>query len=300
MINTTFIPRDAGFFSVFNFLIGTLKQGIHAYPYFNKEMFLKLHGSNKHFAYWTDSENCWFDYFEPLKFSDNDYIHYTNEYKNFTRDCGMSAPEEFKVPSETKQLISSDHFQEWRKETNETYAKYIKFNQEIISIVDGFWNNNINPDNHVIGIHYRHPSHFIESGKISLDSYFSVVDKILSEIPNAQIFLASDNTFGIYAFLERYGNKICFFSDIDRITMSEFLEWAFSLADAKPDHVGFIKGKGHELHHKRIGKNNKQMTLDLLTEVLCLSRCNFLVHCLSNISLSISYMNPNINLICLQ
>ena len=82
--------------------------------------------------------------------------------------------------------------------------------------------------------------------------------------------------------------------------MAEFLHWAFGLADGKADHVGFINGKGYELHHKRVKQNNnKKMTIDLLKEVLCLSKCNQLINNISNIPLAISYINPNIEIITL-
>lgn len=298
MINTTFIPRDAGFFSVFNFYVGTLYKGVRSYPYFNKQVFLNINnGNNQHFCYWTDSENCWFDYFQPVKFNDDDVIHLTNEYKTFPIDVGFNAPEEFRIPEKTKNLILSPDFIEWRKRIHEVYSKYVKFHPNILHIVDTFWSYNINDSSNVIGIHYRHPSHFVESGKIYLDSYFNQVDQILSSNPESKIFLASDSSFGVYAFLERYGNKVCYFPEIDRITMSEFLEWAFSLSEGKPDHVGFVNGKGYELHHKRIGKNNHQMTYDLLCEVLCLSKCSQLIHTTSNIALALSYINPHLKLI---
>jgi hypothetical protein len=59
-------------------------------------------------------------------------------------------------------------------------------------------------------------------------------------------------------------------------------------------------GKGFELHHKRINsKNNYKITLDLLKEVLLLSKCNQLINNVSNIPFAISYINPEIEIITL-
>lgn len=304
MINfpTAFVPRDAGFFSVFNFYIGTLTQGSHSYPLWNKEELVKLHRTNDHFAYWTENTNCWFDYFEPVKFFNEDITHTNEEYLKFPRYSGEHGPNEFRLPAVTKDLLKGDkeRFKEWRIKTHKFYKNFVKFKPEIVDAVDTIWQNHFINSQNVIGVHYRHPSHFIESGKVYLEDYFSQIDTLLTQYPESKIFLASDSQFGIYSFIERYKDKVFYIEDIDRLNMAEFLHWAFSLADGKADHVGFINGKGYELHHKRVKQNNnKKMTIDLLKEVLCLSKCNQLINNISNIPLAISYINPNIEIITL-
>jgi len=298
----TFIPRDAGFFSVFNFYIGCLTLGIRAYPYFNKKALLKLNGNiNEHFCYWTTNENCWFDYFEPVKFFEDDTCHLTDEYKNFIPHRGEVAPDEFRIPKNTQALINDkEKFKEWRRHTHQFYAQHIKYHQSITNRVEQFWQNNFTNVSNIVGVHYRHPSHFIESGKVYLEQYFDKIDSILNKNPDSRIFLATDSNFGIYAFKEKYGDKVVHIEDIERLSMPEFLQWCFSLAEGKADTVGFINGKGYELQHKRVKEpDNKKLTVDLLTEVLCLSKCNSLVHTTSNVALAISYINPELELISL-
>jgi hypothetical protein len=299
---TAFVPRDAGFFSVFNFYVGCLTQGARSYPLWNKQELLNMHGTNNHFAYWTENFNCWFDYFEPIQFFDNDTTHVTDEYLKLPRYSGEQGPEEFRLPNKTKELLKGDKekFQEWRNNVHKFFKTFIKFKPEIVDTVDEIWYDHFRDSQNIIGIHYRHPSHFIESGKVYLENYFDKIDSILKEYPKSKIFLASDSQFGIYSFIERYEDRVFYIKDIDRLSMAEFLQWAFGLADGQADHVGFINGKGYELHHKRVGKtDNKKMTLDLLTEILCLSRCNQIINNISNIPLAISYINPEIEIITL-
>ena len=297
-----FVPRDAGFFSVFNFLIGCLTKGMRVYPYFNKQSLLQMNGNiNEHFCYWTENDNCWFDYFEPMTFYNGDTTHLDGSYIKLPKHRGEIAPVEFRIPKDTKALIQNkEKFAEWRKYVNGFYKQYIKYNSEILKSIDEFWNSNFSESQMVIGVHYRHPSHFIESGKIYLQDYFREIDKLIDTHPNSKIFLATDSNFGIYAFQEKYGDKVSYIKDIERLTMPEFLEWSFSLASGKADEVGFINGKGYELHHKRIDNhNNKKLTVDLLKEVLCLAKCGYMVHTTSNVALAISYMNPDLELISL-
>ena len=301
-----FIPRDAGFFSVFNFYVGSLLSGSKIYPYFNQEVFLKINNNtNKHFAYWTDRDNCWFDYFDPIKFYDDDTTHMkpkTLMSLNITQ--GNIAPRVFTHPEMTKALINDrESFYKWRKYTNSFYNKYIKFNSDIIKQAESFWNDNRLTDE-TIGVHYRHPSHSIESGKIYLKQYFDEIDKILDI--NSSIFLASDNKFGILAFKDRYKDKIKYIEDIKRLDMDNFLEWGFALMNKKDiDDVGFIDGFGMELHHKSAQNkqsysDNKKMTMDLFKEVICLSKCRSLIYTQSNIPIAISYMNPELDMILLN
>lgn len=297
MNKKVFIPRDAGFFSVFNFLIGCLHNGDMVYPYFNKKTFLKIRRQNDHFKYWTDSENCWFDFFDPIKFNENDNTHYEGNFGSYMFTGGEEAPKEFRIPEETKKLINDkERFESWRKEINSTYNKFIKINSNIDFQVNDFIN--CNSLNNSIGVHYRHPSHFIESGKVYLKQYFDEINKIIETNNNIKIFIASDNDFGISAFKKEYGSLVSYYENINRISMDQFLEWAFSLGSGKPDIVGFINGKGYELHHLQDSSlNNYKNTCDLLKETITLSKCQYLIHSLSNISTAISYINPKINMI---
>ena len=301
-----FIPRDAGFFSVFNFYIGALLSGTKIYPYYNQDTFLKMNNNiNEHFAYWTDRDNCWFDYFDPIKFHDDDATHMSPKTLmslNITNGVGLT-PRVFSHPEMTRALINDpEAFYKWRKYTNSFYNKYIKFNSDIIKQVDSFWSDNRLTEK-TIGVHYRHPSHSIESGQLYLKQYFDEIDKRLEENSISDIFLASDNEFGILAFKQRYKNKIKYIENVKRTDLDNFLAWSFSLANKKAeiDIVGFIDGKGLELHHTTDKKaNNKKMTQDLLKEVICLSRCCSLVCSQSNISFALGYMNPELEIVFLK
>jgi hypothetical protein len=302
-----FIPRDAGFFSVFNFYVGSLTRGSRIYPLFNKEAFMKLHKQNAHFSYWTDKFNCWFDYFEPVSFYDNDNTHSSidsiTKIRGLEITVGEIAPKEFTHPASSEALLNDrENFSKWRHYVHGIYSRYIKFDQAIMNDANSFWTENIGT-NKAIGVHYRHPSHSCESGNIYLKQYFEEIDNILQKEPESNIFLASDNMLGILAFKDRYGDKIKYIQDIDRLDMDNLLSWAYELAKGKKaDVVGMINGKGFELQHIAAANNtgSKKMTTDLFKEVICLSKCNHLIHTVSNIPLAISYMNPNLQMITIR
>lgn len=298
-----FVPRDAGFFSVFNFLMGSIVKGGRVYPYYNKTTFERINGENRHFCYWSESkENGWFEYFEPVQFYHGDEEHISNSFVTYSITQGEYADVEFRVSSSVQRLMcDKDRYGSWRMYVNKFFQKYIKIKQEITDDVNKFWMNTFQRFGSVVGVHYRHPSHYVEGGEIYLRDYFVVVDQLLEKHPYAKIFIASDNEFGIVAFEKRYGSKCVFYlPDIDRVDLDNILEWAHakSKKDAHIDNMDFINGVGYQLHYTKCQNNemSSKAGKDILKEALCLSKCKWLVHITSNVSLAVSYINPNIDM----
>lgn len=297
-----FIPRDAGFFSVFNFYIGSLTKGGRVYPYYNKLAFQSMNKENRHFCYWSDNDNSWFDYFEPVEFYHGDIEHESGTFTNYSVTQGELASTEFMFPNAYRNLmLDKERFAPWRIYVNNIFKKYIKIKADIVNEVNTYWNNTFQRFGNVIGVHYRHPSHYVESGEIYLRDYFKVVDGLLLKHPYAKIFIASDNEYGILAFEKRYGTK-CVFSmpDIDRVDLDNILEWAHakSKTGAESDDMDFINGVGYQLHYTKCQNNEMSSKIgkDILKEVICLSKCKWLVHITSNVSFAVSYINPYLDM----
>ena len=301
---TLFIPRDAGFFSVFNFLIGTIYQGIRAYPYFNRELFLKYRKENKHFCYWTNNENSWMDYCEPIRYYETDNEHIDKTFLAYRASGGEDASEEFKTPQVFTALLKdkSLQFADWRTNIHNVYSQYIQWKPKLIQDSNTIFSNMFSTTDYVIGLHYRHPSHSVESGPLFLTQYYQAIDEILTLHPRAKIFLATDTDFGIMAFKYKYGNRIHYLDTTERLPVDNILEWAYALNTiGQSDNIGIIQNRGYELHQSQIfnGHNNNYLkfTNNLLLEILCLSKCNILVNAVSNISLALSYINPSVPIV---
>jgi len=295
-----FIPRDAGFFSVFNFLLGSLHNGYKVYPYFNLNKMIERHGIVQHFAYLDDKDNCWFDFFEKIKFDPKDDNH---ENIGKLQNCKISvgedeAPIEFKEPHAVTNLLLTDksEFTKWRYSVNDTFKKYISFNPFILNKV-----NEITKlfDEVTIAVHYRHPSHCCEAGYKYFNDYFDKINDILSIHPNATIFLATDNELGVAAFTKEYGSKVIYNTESTRTSFNNILEWAFSLIGNKQNHEGFINGVGFQVHHtsRKNNSSNINLAYEVIIDTICISKCNYFIHGTSNISLAASYMNPELEMV---
>jgi hypothetical protein len=297
-----FVPRDAGFFSVFNFLMGLLYNGTRAYPYYNMQAFMMRHGGvNQHFCYWTNKENAWMDYFEPL---DDEHENITAAHGSLAIVSGEDAPCEFRGPFFIKLLMQNrDLWTLWRHRVNSVYNRHIRVRDKIQQRVNRFWKANvINSHTHyIIGVHYRHPSHFVEGGKIYFADYFRKIEEILRRIPDkdvfVKIFIASDTDVGIMAFTHRFKWVAPFYMhDVERCSIDNFLEWAHARGTA--DNMDFINGVGYQYHYTKCAAKDfsSRHGEDVLCEVLALSRCDCVVHTVSNVALAVSYMNPNVEM----
>lgn len=293
-----FIPRDSGFFSAFNFLVGSIVNGERLYPYFNRQALLNKNKICKQFCYWTNNNNSWLDFFEPIKYEENDILHLSSELLQLPCSQGENAPKEFRIPEDTKKLLKEDYtrFKQWRINTHNIYSKYIIFKESFISYLNQIFESNFN--SYTIGVHYRHPSHHVESGPVFFAQYFHHIDLLITKHPDCKIFVASDTELGIMAFQQRYGNRVKFITSTDRLSLDNILEWAFAMGTGKSDIIGFINNQGYDLHTSRCNyQNNHKIIYDLLVEVLFLSKCNSIISGVSNIPLAISYMNPNIDMV---
>ena len=292
-----FLPRDSGLLSVFNFYVGSLVAGSRVYPYFNlNTLLLETNNNVRHFCYLTpEKDNCWNIYFENVKFCENDATHEAISSAKFSVTHGENAPAEFRIPISTKQLFLSENFNTWRSKIHRIFRKYIKFSDEILRQVDDITKSF---SERMIGVHFRHPSHSCESGAKYFADYFSVIDNILNTNPKSKIFLATDTDLGILGFTSRYPGKIIYNPNVSRTDLDNILKWGFAQNKHTPSEIGFLDNTGYELQHQLSASKsfNTKFGTDVLTDVLCITKCTWFVCSLSNISLAVSYINPTIDM----
>jgi hypothetical protein len=155
----------------------------------------------------------------------------------------------------------------------------------------------------MIGVHYRHPSNCCEQVIVLLEDYFKKIDKIIEKNKDVGIYLATDTEFGIAAFQRRYGIKLGYIEGIKRTTMDNLLEWAYARGVSNSDGVGFIDNKGYELQHISSRENkggDPSLGYDVLLDVFCLAECDYFIHTVSNLSLAVSYINPDLEMIIVK
>ena len=126
--------------------------------------------------------------------------------------------------------------------------------------------NRVLPKTKVLGVHFRGSDFSVGRNghpvQCSVDQYFNAIDKALDD-GFESIFLATDDQNAIIQFLEKYGNKICIFKDVERSSTE----------------CG--------VHFQKHSRENDQYYLgrEVLRDMLALARCDGLIAGLSQVSL---------------
>lgn len=156
-------------------------------------------------------------------------------------------------------------------------AKYVRVNPDILRTVQAFRETEFGARK-VLGVHLRgtdkntrHDGRSMDAPLafrriIGPDEYWPVVDCYLKRHPSALVFVATDQRQFLDAFIERYGDKVRFTDS----TRSSTQTAVFRL-----DSAGVRRGA------------------EVLLDCLLLSRCDYLIKCMSNVGEVALYFNPS-------
>ena len=219
--------------------------------------------------------NPWEYYFEPLN-SEGKKIPIKNKFPHI---CGKSItlpPPNLRPTKGYK--IKVKNTTETRRIMNNTIKKYVKIKPFVNEKIISFWDYHVKPNDRVIGVHLRMTDKFVchrhsepVSGKpISTDVYIKHINKYIEkESGNVKIFLATDSKDGLKKMVDHFGNKI-FYQDN-------------------------IRSEGKKSIHQSLkGVSNFKKGLDVLTDSILLSKCDFLFKGISSMSMCSLFFNENL------
>lgn len=271
MQSIVFIPHDAEFFAVLNNYVGTvLTERVQAYPFWNRDASLKANRKQQlnNIEYFNDDlENSWFEYFNPVKFSEDDTTHMYINNRNVTLfpfTNGKPVTNVFKLCKSN--IYTSNKFSDWRKIVHIVYRNIIIPSPQIQYDIDAAIAKYIKCDKkQVVGV--------LCNTTDNISAYFECVDEIISYVPDATIYLATNNDFCIISFTRKYGSRVKYRQDIIRKSLYELIEGVCN-----------TPAKGY----------------DQLIDAYCLSSCDWFVHNEGETPLAISYMNPDLKMILIK
>jgi len=319
-----FIPRDTGFLSFLNWLMGSIcltKEPL--YPFMNIEIQKTINKKLEHFCYNDKTVvNSWFLYFEPIVYdfkssqnpenSSHETIHIKDvltciQKKQVTQ--GWDGAKEFLFFHIADLLRNNKRkhvFQEWRNRTHKLFSKCIRPKPHITNKVNEIeaklcLEASVQTMESFIAVHYRNPSHVKEQGKIHFQNYFDKIDDILQKQPDLHIYLATDTEFAVAVFKQKYESRLHYLQDVYRTSADDFIDWIFARDSEPTNKEGFVGGKGYDSHAKVAETMEpdrcRKMGIDVLVDMLLISKCKFFVHTISNFTITLSYVNPNIELV---
>ena len=140
----------------------------------------------------------------------------------------------------------------------------------------------------------------MEQGNIFFEQYNKLINNIIKEKEKQNVkcilYIASDTDIAISYFKEKYGD-IVYYNNFKRTTYDDMLNWIYELSKNNrtidPGH-GFVNNKGVELQQLLSDKNesNSKYGKEVLIDTILLSKMDYFIHTVSNLALSISYINP--------
>jgi hypothetical protein len=293
------VPRDAGFFSVLNFVMAGVTTE-RVYPLWRKDLIMKVNGKSvlRHFVYLGNNSvpNAWLLFFEPVEFFDGDKTMMSQHFDVIEKEEMIVKedyfPREFIFPLE-RNFMTSHSFAKWRIHMHKRYQCLIKPKSKFKQLSKQVFQH----PSFKIGVHVRSPLHFVETGPIYMKQYFNTIDAVLLLHPDAVIFVATDTEYALQAMISRYGARVIFHRFVERARLDDLFSTLFTLATkgAELDTVGQIhlaSGEilGTELHTTRDA--NSLLGRDVLVDALSLSLCDVVVGTSSNVMIALSFMNP--------
>ena len=252
---------------------------------------------NKNCLYWVDtpvnsSRNVWEYFFEPLSsarlsdlFSTNDLsdpIFESFEKKDFL-SLDLTAEVEFtnEYPDVIK-YSSPIVVQRQRRFVNHLIRRYLILKPHIRSRVKTFLAENL-IGNKMIGVHFRgseksSEKHGDGTAPVRIDGYenlyFHAIRKEMKANPEALIFLATDSQSFADNMINEFGPSLIMQDSIRAVGEEEEI---------------------NGLHYINQGsKNGRQLGDEVLTDAVLLSKCQTLIHGMSNVSHAALYFNPDL------
>lgn len=241
--------------------------------------------SNQFFPYKdAPGENGWGLYFEPINVPEDVYADepvsrmVSNGYYHMTHHqlC-------------TDQWVLYKRYLPFRLHAHEIIERYIRIKPHVQNMVDEFYNNHLK-GHYCIGVHVRfskaHATEMPGRTNVALETYFAEIEALLNEHgrEHSKIYLATDSHYVVAKFRERYPASMLACIDAFRAQFNE------------DPHIIYVNTNYWMTHpaqfHAR--KPGYKGGLDTLVDCLLLSRCDTLVHSVSNVATIAVLFNPHI------
>ncbi|WP_216851096.1 glycosyltransferase [Acidisphaera sp. L21] len=305
------LAHDGGFFSVFNAFISHVawqqrEPRCHAVlPDWDVGRMMAEYDTDTmtSFCYGQPEDgNLWCHLFQPpFGFTDAELNDPDTMYRRSTRSEHIHnercEPQMTYVHAYT--LYNSRAFASWRRQYHAVFARHIHLRPGLQAEIDAFSTQHFT-GRFVIGAHVRHPSHTVEQPGAVIAHEDAYITRIRAELAKRDlgdtgwtVFLATDQDRVVDRFRAEFGDRVTYLTDVRRTRPAE---------DAAFDSLSAVEKNqdGHQLQHL-VAADRSAWSIDMAKEVVrdawLMSRCNMLLHVVSNVSTAVSYMNPDLEMV---
>lgn len=224
--------------------------------------------------------NVWENYFEPiLSLPSTELDKIDPKTITFLRpeEQGLFFPIEYDISAIDLGTQANNWLHHQRTMGARLTTKYVDVKPEILKEVDGFYETYLQGQI-VLGVHLseedKHPR--FEEGQVQFGSvfspeqYFPFIDAFLSQNPNGKLFVTTDQSQFRTTLVNQYDDRVI--------------------------NPNTIRASTKKTTHSRSGKGYNQ-GIEVLTDTLLLSKCDFLIRNWSYVGEVATYFNPSIPVI---
>lgn len=210
--------------------------------------------------------NAWLHFFEPLSFPEFPSTHLDVAGFPISRSGHLGGKSAY---------VTYKFNRRWRSRYHELYQKFVTLRPFLSERADSIFRTRMS-DRFCVGVHYRNPRHSHECPwQIpSPEIFIARAKQLLPAGRPAAVVLASDYEPAVEAFRAAFGDAL--------IIQPEVVRAASSSQD--------------QMHHLHA---NWSLTLgeQVLVDCLLLSKCDVLLHVVSNVATAAAYINPKLKLV---
>lgn len=275
------LRQQGGFFASFNRVMSNLARSLHHDGI--RALRVEWHvpetpptglEATDHFPYGKPGDgNIWEHFFEPIPTPSNPA--WPEVETSFSADLLISG-------------LQSHYAYKggggWRKKYHSAFRKYIRVRPRILAKVDEFHAANM-AGRYVIGIHVRNQGHKIEYITGEAPGFGTYAARVRKEIAHCNrewvIFLATDVEEVIGQFKEAFDGRVVLQPGVMRLCGRQTGE------------------NGQQLHHQNPNRDLK-LGEDVLIDCLLLSKCDVLIHTISNVATTAGYINPRMKMVYIE
>lgn len=304
--------HDGGYFSLFNCFFSHLvwdqqDQRCHrTLPDWDVNRFIARQKGAvpQSFCYGKPEDgNIWTKLYKPLfGLSEHDMQQEEILYDHATRPAHIfnENREPLLTYVNAAQLYEESWFKLLRRQYSRIYNQHIILHDDIQAEVDKFTRREFR-DHTIIGAHVRHPSHTVEQPNAVIahaDEYINRINRLAVQrglerrSDKWRVFLATDQERVVERFRAEYGDRLAIWENARRTTDQE--DSVFDNLDSEAKNVD-----GYQLQHI-VARDTRNWSVDMAREVVrdaaLMSKCQTLLHVVSNVSTAVSYMNPDIEM----
>jgi hypothetical protein len=207
--------------------------------------------------------------YQDLRYGKNVWDYYFKQPFNFSSEEVAGAIKIKDVWFEGNLSIPPRLTQDVIQDSGEIIKTYIHLKSHVQEKIEQFLERNTQPSDKILAVHKRGTDHICDAPLLNTQTYLKCIDEYIDSYD--KLLLCTDEEYIIDEFKQRYGDKLIYYS---------------SIRATENNNIGI---------HQSVGLLDPyKMGEDVIIETYLMSRSDFLIKTVSNVSNAALLINPSL------